>query len=129
MSTTRQIIGIAGLALLALLAGCATRAPSSATPVVCAVHGVTLQPGEVRIKYGIAFSDWDYGADEAALFPHSDKPMGGGCTPGQEFASKFVCPKCAAARQAWILQKKVALGIYQKTPGGTYLQLKEDPYP
>jgi hypothetical protein len=127
MSATRQIIGIVGVAMT--LAGCATSAPTSAIPADCAVHGVPLKPSDVRIKYGIGFSDWDYGADEAALFPHSDKPVAGGCTPGKAFERKLVCPQCAAARQAWVLKKKVALGIYQKTPAGTYLQLKEDPYP
>lgn len=120
---------IAGLALLALLAGCATSAPTAATPAVCAMHGFPLEPWVVQSKYGIGFSDWDYGADEAALFPHSDKPVDGGCTPGKAAVRKLVCPPCAAARQAWVLQKKVALGIYRKTPAGTYRQVKENPYP
>jgi hypothetical protein len=34
----------AGVALLTLLAGCATPAPRSTTPAVCAVHGVPLEP-------------------------------------------------------------------------------------
>ena len=125
----RQFLEITGLAVLALLAGCATPAPPSTTPAVCAVHGGPLEPWDVEIKYGVGCSDWDYGADEAVLFPHSDKPVDGGCTPGKAVERKLVCPPCAAARQAWVLKKKVALGIYQKTPAGTYRQIKEDPHP
>jgi len=71
---------------------------------ICPVHGIKMKPVKLRMVYGMPsqheFEEMRVGR---SLFPHGRDYVLAGCVVKQEkLREGFICPKCVAARKAWI---------------------------
>jgi hypothetical protein len=75
---------------------------------VCPVHGVRMEPINLRVIYGMPsqkeFLEMRAGK---SLFPYGRDYVLGGCVVKPEkFRKGFLCPECVKARNAWIASQK-----------------------
>ena len=76
---------------------------------VCDLHGKKMEKTTIFIRVGFRLHTYpanDYLAGRLPLFPNSDEPIEGGCSP--PFANSIewmTCPSCNAARKKWLLEK------------------------
>lgn len=75
---------------------------------ICALHGEKMEKTTVSRRFGFrlsAYSPIDYSAVRLPLFPNSDEPIEGGCSPGFGNSIEWMtCPSCNAARKKWLLE-------------------------
>jgi hypothetical protein len=82
----------------------ATEVTPSRDDGVCPVHGVRMEPMNLRVIYGMP-SQKEFLEMRAAksLFPYGRDYVLGGCVVKSEKSRKgFLCPECVRTRNAWI---------------------------
>ena len=89
---------------LLLIACTATREDTVDAGQVCPIHGVAMQPAQIPIVYGLPSpAEFEEMKVAKELFPYGRPCRMGGCVvKGQKEAAGFLCPKCVAAREAWL---------------------------
>jgi hypothetical protein len=92
------------------------KAPKRAAerPGVCETHKEQMAKVKVPIHYGLPDGDVAMNSEiQERKFPNAPMKVLGGCEPALDAPTKatvYHCPKCLAARDAWLAVKKRTIG-------------------
>ena len=72
-------------------------------PLICTLHGTSLRPDVVRVRYGMPAIGDRHWLAERHLFPHARPWVAGGCeVDAASHAWVRFCPDCRTSRAAWL---------------------------